>query len=188
MSYKRTHKYMKMVEESAKKIEDVTDASFRALARAIDAKDKYTQGHSLRVAYYSSQIAKRLGKSKNEQNDIYKAALLHDIGKIRIPDEIINKPGALTDEEYDCIKLHTVAGYNILKDISEDPTPALCAKWHHERYDGRGYPSGIRKDHRRRRFLRRDGKQPQLPTGPPAGGCKKPDRQRPRKPVRPSYR
>ncbi len=144
MSYKRTHKYMKMVEESAKKIEDVTDASFRALARAIDAKDKYTQGHSLRVAYYSSQIAKRLGKSKNEQNDIYKAALLHDIGKIRIPDEIINKPGALTDEEYDCIKLHTVAGYNILKDISEDPTPALCAKWHHERYDGRGYPSGIK--------------------------------------------
>lgn len=144
MLYRRTHKYMKLVEESAKKIEHVTNSSFRALARAIDAKDKYTQGHSLRVAYYSNEIAKRLGKDVSEQNEIYRAALLHDIGKIRIPDDIINKPGKLTDEEYDCIKLHTVSGYNILKDISDDRIPALCAKWHHERYDGRGYPSGIR--------------------------------------------
>lgn len=144
MLYQRTHKYMKMVEESTKKIKHLTDASFRALARAIDAKDKYTQGHSLRVASYSKEIAKRLGKDASEQNEIYQAALLHDIGKIRIPDDIINKPGNLTNEEYDCVKLHTVSGYNILKDISEDHKPALCAKWHHERYDGRGYPFGIR--------------------------------------------
>ena len=142
-SYRRSYNYIKMVEESTKKVEHVTNASLRALARAIDAKDKYTQGHSLRVASYSRKIAEAMGKDIFEQNEIYKSALLHDIGKIRIPDDIINKPGKLTDEEFNYIKLHTVAGYGILRDITEDPMPALCAKLHHERYDGSGYPTGI---------------------------------------------
>lgn len=143
MSYRSSKQYLAMIEESSKKVEDVTGAALSALARAIDAKDKYTQGHSMRVAEYSREIAKRLGKNETEQNEIYKSALLHDVGKIRIPDDIINKPGKLTDDEFNYIKLHTVSGYGILKDISGDRMPAVCAKNHHERYDGRGYPSGI---------------------------------------------
>lgn len=146
MSYRRAVENISIVEQSTKKVEHVTNAAMRALARAIDAKDKYTQGHSLRVAQYSREIAKRMGKDFLEQNRIYKAALLHDVGKIRIPDEIINKPGRLTDDEYAMIKLHAVAGHGILKDITEDSMPALCAKWHHERYDGKGYPNGISKE------------------------------------------
>ena len=143
VSYKSSKRYLAMLEESGKKVEEVTNAALSALARAIDAKDKYTQGHSLRVAKYSREIARRMGKNEDEQNEIYTSALLHDVGKIRIPDDIINKPGKLTDEEFTYIKLHTVSGYGILKDISGDRMPAVCARHHHERYDGRGYPSGI---------------------------------------------
>lgn len=143
VSYKSSKQYLAMIEESGKKVEEVTNAALSALARAIDAKDKYTQGHSMRVAEYSREIARRMGKSEDEQNEIYTAALLHDVGKIRIPDDIINKPGKLTDEEFTYIKLHTISGYGILKDISGDRMPAVCARHHHERYDGRGYPSGI---------------------------------------------
>lgn len=143
VSYKSSQRYLAMIEESGKKVEAVTSAALSALARAIDAKDKYTQGHSIRVAKYSREIARRMGKNEDEQNEIYKSALLHDVGKIRIPDDIINKPGKLTDEEFTYIKLHTVSGYGILKDISGDRMPAVCARHHHERYDGRGYPSGI---------------------------------------------
>ena len=143
VNYKSSKHYLAMLEESGKKVEEVTNAALSALARAIDAKDKYTQGHSLRVAKYSREIARRMGKNEDEQNEIYTSALLHDVGKIRIPDDIINKPGKLTDEEFTYIKLHTVSGYGILKDISGDRMPAVCARHHHERYDGRGYPSGI---------------------------------------------
>lgn len=143
VSYQSSKRYLAMLEESGKKVEEVTNAALSALARAIDAKDKYTQGHSIRVAKYSREIARRMGKNEEEQNEIYTSALLHDVGKIRIPDDIINKPGKLTDEEFTYIKLHTVSGYGILKDISGDRMPAICARHHHERYDGRGYPSGI---------------------------------------------
>lgn len=143
VNYKSSKRYLAMIEESGKKVEEVTNAALSALARAIDAKDKYTQGHSIRVAKYSREIARRMGKNEDEQNEIYTSALLHDVGKIRIPDDIINKPGKLTDEEFTYIKLHTVSGYAILKDISGDRMPAICARHHHERYDGRGYPSGI---------------------------------------------
>lgn len=143
VSYTSSRHYLAMIEESGKKVEEVTNAALSALARAIDAKDKYTQGHSIRVAKYSREIARRMGKNEDEQNKIYTSALLHDVGKIRIPDGIINKPGKLTDEEFTYIKLHTVSGYGILKDISGDRMPAVCARHHHERYDGRGYPSGI---------------------------------------------
>ena len=114
-----------------------------ALSEAVEAKDRYTSGHSKRVAEYSKMIAKRMGKSENEQEMIYRAGLLHDVGKIRIPVDIINKPGKLTDEEYDLIKVHPVTGFHILKDISEHYDMAIAAKYHHERYDGKGYPNGL---------------------------------------------
>lgn len=114
-----------------------------ALTEAVDAKDRYTSGHSKRVAKYARMIAERMGKSKEEQDDIFRAGLLHDVGKIRIPAEIINKPGKLTDEEYNTIKLHPVAGYHILRGISDNDFIAVAAKYHHERYDGTGYPNGL---------------------------------------------
>lgn len=117
-----------------------------ALSDAVDAKDRYTSGHSKRVAEYSCMIAKRMGKSKKEQEEIYRAGLLHDVGKIRIPEEIINKAGKLTDEEYNIIKIHSITGYHILRGISEESFISIAAKYHHERYDGRGYPNGLEGD------------------------------------------
>lgn len=114
-----------------------------ALSEAVDAKDRYTSGHSRRVAEYSRQIAARMGKTKEELDDIYYTGLLHDVGKIRIPVDIINKPGKLTDDEYNIIKIHTVTGYHILRSISENSSLAIAAKYHHERYDGMGYPNGL---------------------------------------------
>ncbi len=114
-----------------------------ALSEAVDAKDRYTSGHSRRVAEYSRKIAARMGKSEEVLDDIYYTGLLHDVGKIRVPVEIINKPGKLTDEEYDIIKIHPVTGYHILRSISENSSIAIAAKYHHERYDGKGYPNGL---------------------------------------------
>ena len=114
-----------------------------ALSDAVDAKDRYTSGHSKRVAEYSRIIAERMGKDKDEQEEIYRAGLLHDVGKIRIPVEIINKPGMLTDEEFDIIRIHPITGFHILHGIAGDNMIAIGAKYHHERYDGLGYPNGI---------------------------------------------
>ena len=114
-----------------------------ALSDAVDAKDRYTSGHSKRVAEYSKMIAKMMGKTKEEQEEIYRAGILHDVGKIRIPAEIINKQGKLTDEEYNLIKIHPITGYHILRGISENSGIAMGAKYHHERYDGKGYPNGF---------------------------------------------
>ena len=125
------------------RMERVTIQIVQALAGAVDAKDTYTSGHSLRVAEYSKKIAKRAGLSEQMQDDIYMIGLLHDVGKIGIADTIINKTSRLTDEEFAIIKTHPVQGDKILKNISEFPKLAIGARWHHERYDGRGYPDGI---------------------------------------------
>ncbi len=114
-----------------------------ALSKAVDAKDRYTNDHSQRVARYASMIAKQLGKSRSCQDDLYIIGLLHDVGKIGVHEEIINKPGKLSPKEYDEIKSHTTVGYEILKVITEMPEAANCARWHHERYDGHGYPDGL---------------------------------------------
>ncbi len=114
-----------------------------ALSGTIDAKDKYTRGHSQRVAEYSRMLARALGKDEEYQNKIYYVALLHDIGKIGIPDTIINKPGKLTDEEFAMIKAHPVIGSDILKSITMMPEVSVGARWHHERYDGKGYPDHL---------------------------------------------
>lgn len=139
----RTDRYMVKLQESREELKQLNDTIMQVLAKTIDAKDKYTRGHSVRVANYSREIARRMGKSEKEQDKIYRAALLHDVGKIRIPDEIINKPGKLTEEEYGFIKLHPVSGYHILKSFTKDQMIATGAKFHHERYDGKGYPNGL---------------------------------------------
>ena len=114
-----------------------------ALSKAVDAKDHYTNGHSERVAGYAKEIARRMGMSEKQQEEIYELGLLHDIGKIGIPEAIINKIGKLTEEEFDEIKNHTVIGWDILKTINEIPYLSTGARWHHERFDGKGYPDGL---------------------------------------------
>lgn len=127
-------------------IEEMFVQTVTALSEAVDAKDRYTSGHSKRVAEYARMLSKRMGMSEEEQEEIYRAGLLHDIGKIRIPVEIINKAGKLTDEEYNIIKIHPVTSYNILRGIAGNNLIAIAAKYHHERYDGRGYPNGLSGD------------------------------------------
>ena len=114
-----------------------------ALAKTIDAKDAYTMGHSQRVAAYAREIARRSGEGRQRQEEIYQMGLLHDIGKIGVPHEIINKVARLTDEEYNIIKSHTTVGAKILDMITSFPTLCQGARSHHERYDGRGYPAGL---------------------------------------------
>ncbi len=121
----------------------ITVETAKSLASAIDAKDKYTHGHSTRVAEYSREIARVSGKSETECRDIYLTALLHDVGKIGIPNAIINKNSKLTDEEYEVIKTHPVIGKQILSNISQMPHISDGAYYHHERYDGKGYPTGL---------------------------------------------
>ncbi len=129
--------------ESREKLDRVNMNIIRSLAYTIDAKDRYTSGHSQRVAEYSLEIAKRMNKSDEDQKIIYYAGLLHDVGKIRVPEAVINKPGKLSDEEFDQIRIHPVSGYHILKDIHDDERIGYGAKYHHERYDGTGYPNGL---------------------------------------------
>ena len=114
-----------------------------ALASAIDAKDRYTHGHSSRVAEYSRKIAQECGKPEEVCEQIFFAALLHDVGKIGIADSIISKEGKLTTEEYAAIKQHPVYGYQILSKIGASPYLSIGARYHHERYDGKGYPDGL---------------------------------------------
>ena len=129
--------------ERQRRLERMSMQIVQTLSGAIDAKDKYTNGHSTRVAEYSREIAKRFGKSEEDQENIYMLGLLHDVGKIGIPDDIINKTSRLTDEEYAIIKTHTKIGSEILKNITEMPDIVMGARWHHERYDGKGYPDGL---------------------------------------------
>lgn len=133
----------KSEQESMEQLRQMNTSIIRSLSYAIDAKDRYTRGHSQRVAEYSLALAKRMGKSEEEQQTIYFAGLLHDVGKIRVPEAVINKPGKLTDEEFDQIRIHPVSGYHILRDISKDERIGYGAKYHHERYDGTGYPNGL---------------------------------------------
>ena len=130
--------------ERKEQVERMIQQVIQSLAGTVDAKDRYTNGHSRRVAGYASEIARRMGLSKQEQENIYYTGMLHDIGKIGVPDEIINKPGRLTDEEYAIIKTHPVIGSEILRNITEVPGLYAGTRGHHERYDGRGYPDGLK--------------------------------------------
>ena len=140
---RKSIKYQRMEYESRERLDQLNMNIIRALSYTIDAKDRYTSGHSQRVADYSLAIAKRMGKSEADQKIIYYAGLLHDVGKIRVSEEVINKAGKLTEEEFNQIRIHPVSGYHILKDIHEDIRIAYGAKYHHERYDGKGYPNAL---------------------------------------------
>ena len=129
--------------EAEQRISAMFEQTAEALAGAIDAKDAYTHGHSTRVATLSRQIAKEAGLPDRDCDQVYFAALLHDVGKIGVSNEIINKPGRLTDEEFAQIKLHPILGYQILSNIKQSPSLSIGAHYHHERYDGKGYPDGL---------------------------------------------
>ncbi|MBQ9517707.1 MAG: HD domain-containing protein [Eubacterium sp.] len=115
-----------------------------SFAKVIDMKDSYTQGHSSRVAKYTAMLAKELGYNEDTVEQYYNIALMHDIGKVSIPDQVLNKPGKLTDEEFDTIKSHTVRGADVLGSISLMPDIIVGAESHHERPDGKGYPKGLK--------------------------------------------
>ncbi len=138
--------YVDRINVGSKRLRNMTLQSIRAIANTIDAKDEYTKGHSERVAEYAYTLAKALGFNKREADNMRLIGILHDIGKIGVPDSILNKAGKLTDEEYEIMKTHSSVGANILKEITYPPCLGVGAKYHHERYDGRGYPSGLKGD------------------------------------------
>ena len=131
--------------ERANRLELMSEEIVNMLAVAIDAKDRYTNGHSFRVAAYSIVLAKHLGLSDEEIVTLRREAMLHDIGKIGIPDAILNKPGRLTSAEFNVIKSHTTIGGKILGKSENMEGAVEVATYHHERFDGTGYPTG-RKD------------------------------------------
>lgn len=137
------HYYRKELESEIKKQKKkVSDLSFQAMitiAYTIDLKDRYGEGHSLRVALYSREIARRLGWTVEELENLYNVALLHDIGKIAIEDSILNKMGTLTEQEYESVKRHTKVGADIVKNTTFIPGIKEGISYHHERYDGTGY-------------------------------------------------
>ena len=135
-------KYMNETIAAHKQIKTLSVEVMEALAHTIDAKDKYTRGHSVRVAKYSRMIAEKMGLSEEELENVYYYGLLHDIGKIAVPNEIINSPQKLTDEEYSVVKKHPGVGDGILGEIKSRPDLTIGARYHHERYDGTGYPEG----------------------------------------------
>ena len=127
-----------------KQMETMSLQMMQTLSTTIEAKDEYTRGHSHRVAEYAALIAEELGWDKKEIKNLKNAAHLHDIGKICIPDNILNKPTRLTEEEFQVIKEHTVIGAEILKNITLISHVKEVARSHHERYDGMGYPDGLK--------------------------------------------
>lgn len=130
--------------EVAKRQIEMGNEAIMTIARTVDAKDMNTSQHSFRVSEYSLLIAKRLGMDEEECEELRKTALLHDIGKIGIPDSVLNKPAKLTDEEYAIMKSHVVKGKEILEDFSGVKNIVEGARYHHERYDGKGYVEGLK--------------------------------------------
>ncbi len=136
----RMQKLEKKNRETMTFVREITES----FAKVIDMKDKYTNGHSSRVAKYTTMLAKELGYDDETVEKYYRIALLHDIGKIGVPPEVLNKPGKLTDDEFHTIQSHTSQGYEALKEISIMPELAIGAQAHHERPDGRGYPNHLK--------------------------------------------
>ena len=132
------------VAEQAKKIRASFLSAVTALAYALEAKDKYTSGHSLRVADISVAIAREMGLPQDNVEKIKLAALVHDIGKIGVREIVLNKPAALTDEEFQHIRKHPEIGEHILAPIAEDEEILKIVRNHHGRYDGTGYPDHLK--------------------------------------------
>ncbi len=122
--------------------------TFQTIASTIDAKDKYTGGHSDRVGHYakllSMEVAEDYGLTKQDIAAVSYIGRMHDIGKIGVPDSVLNKNGRLTDDEFELMKKHTIIGYDILKNIDYIPNLRAGVRSHHERWDGKGYPDGLK--------------------------------------------
>ena len=140
----QNHEYFNTLHAQNEHIQAISLQTLTTIANMMDAKDSYTEGHSQRVSIYSAQIAKEIGMSKEEIESIRKVALLHDIGKIGVPDSILNKPGWLSSEEFIVMKNHAIIGGEIIKDIKTIPGLYDGVRYHHERYDGKGYPEGLK--------------------------------------------
>jgi putative two-component system response regulator len=125
---------------------DSAEAVVFAFARAVEAKSPFTHGHSERVRDYALLLAAHAGVSKADLEVLRKGALLHDIGKISVPDAILNKPGALTVEEFEIVKQHTVQGAHIVEPLRSTRNVIPLIRSHHERLDGKGYPDGLHGD------------------------------------------
>jgi putative nucleotidyltransferase with HDIG domain len=125
------------------RVEKISLETISVIMKTLEAKDKYTKHHSLNVAKYAKAIAEKLKLSTKEIEHIYTLGLLHDIGKIGVPETILNKPDRLTDEEFEKIKSHVLVGCDILKNFSSMPELYIGALYHHERYDGKGYSNGL---------------------------------------------
>ena len=123
---------------------EIISQAIGTFSKFIDSKDRYTNNHSYRVAEYSKLIAKKMKFSEDDCEEIYYIGLLHDTGKVVIDNEILNKPGKLTSEEYEIIKSHTTEGAELLKDFTAIKDIPVGALYHHERYDGTGYPTGLK--------------------------------------------
>ena len=134
----------KISAERSQKLEQLSRQVVDALIMTVDAKDEYTNGHSTRVSEYAELLARELHWPEDEVNALKYAALLHDIGKVGVPDAVLNKAGSLTDEEYAVIRQHPVIGAEILVNVTELPWAEEVARHHHERYDGHGYPDGLK--------------------------------------------
>lgn len=137
-------RHQKELEIEKKENKKITLQMMQSLSTTIEAKDEYTLGHSRHVAQYAALIAKNLGWTDQEIENIKSCAYLHDIGKIGIPDQILNKPGQLTEDEFNLIKQHPIIGQDILKDITIIPHLGEVTRSHHEHYDGTGYPDGLK--------------------------------------------
>lgn len=140
----KTLRMQKMELDFAKNQIKMGNETIFTIARAVDAKDENTSQHSVRVSEYSVMIAKELGYSEEQCENLRKIAMLHDIGKIGIPDSVLNKPEKLTDEEYTIMKSHVIRGAEILRNFTMIENVADGALYHHERYDGRGYANGLK--------------------------------------------
>jgi putative nucleotidyltransferase with HDIG domain len=134
-----TNERLKQKNEEVLKSQDV----IRTLAQALEARDHYTQGHSSRVSDVAVALARELGLSREEQEIVRHGCLLHDIGKINVPDAILRKPAALTDEEFAMMKKHPAIGENICRPLIFARPFLDIIRHHHERWDGRGYPDGL---------------------------------------------
>lgn len=137
-------KQTEKAEKRRKKLQILSVEIIEVLASAIDAKDIYTKGHSVRVAEYSVVMARKLGWPEEKIEKLRYKALLHDIGKIGVPDRVLNKDGRLTDDEFEVIKSHTIIGSNLLQGVSSFSDMHIVARNHHERYDGKGYPDNLK--------------------------------------------
>jgi len=134
---------IRRLRRAAEENQELFLGTIRALAAAIDAKDPYTRGHSTRVNRYSVILSQQLGLSDAEIREIHVASLMHDVGKIGIDDHILKKPGKLTDQEFDVMKTHTTLGESIMAPIRRMKSVLPGLRWHHERWQGGGYPDGL---------------------------------------------